>query len=96
MKLLALKTTVKYPEGRWSGNRNRHAYVSIYHELASSEKRNSFKWELSRDGKCDQQGSVGNGIEGQAKGRNLGIEAPPSPPIPSSLLLSLFLPPLTH
>lgn len=51
VKLLALKTTIKYPVARWSGNWNRHAFVSIYHELASLEKRNSFKWELSRDGK---------------------------------------------
>ena len=51
VKLLALKTTVKYPVARWSGNWNCHAFVSIYHELASHEKRNSFKWESSRDGK---------------------------------------------
>lgn len=30
------------------------------------------------------------GMEGQAKGRNLGTEAPPRPLIPSLLLLSLF------
>lgn len=72
VKLLALKTTVKYPVGRWSGNWNRHAYVSIYHELASYEKRNSFKSELSKDGKCDQQGSVGNWHWGAGKRQKPG------------------------
>lgn len=72
VKLLALKSTVKYPVARWSGNRNCHAFVSIYHELASHEKRNSFKWELSRDEKCAQQGSVGNWHWGAGKRQKPG------------------------
>ena len=44
------------------------------------------KCESSRDG-----GSLVIGTEGQAKGRNVGTEAPPGPAIPSWLLSSLFL-----